>query len=160
MVFKLASVQLYDVAMTDSENAINSRLQPLGYQLENRKGGLFVKARFGLPFDRYFETKAELEDFISELLESNQWRLDFSDGGVDVDLKTGLITPHDRRAPYRAPYSIGVADMWGAASGGRHRRTDRASADFIQITSVERPPYGGNWYKARPPISGHFWDDE
>ena len=136
----------YHVIVTE-DDAYNARLQPLGYRLELRNGSRFVKALHGYPFDKVFETEKELDEFVAELEDSDQWCLDLDKAGADVDRETGKITPHDGSAPF----SVEVATMWG---GGRalRRRTDKANAEYIQITSVERPEYGGNWYKVRPPI--------
>ncbi len=133
--------------MSETEDAYNARLESMGYKFEIRDGGMFVKALYGYPFERRFETEGDLDHFVAGLDEADEWRLHFDSGGVDFDRETGLITPHDGHEPY----SVAVATMWGDG-GPLRREADRLTAQEIQITSAERPPHGGNWYKVRPQV--------
>jgi hypothetical protein len=127
---------------------INAKLKPLGYvYFRSDVGGHHVSALYGHAYNKYFETDDELREFIERVEQSDQWELHHATGAVDVD-HTGTITPDDGSAPYDART---VADGY-SGSGPRMKNMpkDAAHAESIFIRTVERPQYGGNWYKQRP----------
>lgn len=130
--------------MADTEDP-NIRLEPLGYRyVKSDKGGHHVTALYGYAFSKFFESDEDLEGFIQVLEQSDQWELHYETGDVDLDEATDMVIPRDGSEPFNAQL---VARGFSNVGPGLNHGRRAIHAAFIHVQSVERPPYGGNWYK-------------
>jgi hypothetical protein len=81
-------------------------------------------------------TGAEVAQTIHQLEASNQYRLDIYGGSVDYDTTGLVVTPRDGGRPYH----LNEVD---AHSGSNNGKTDGSGANYLYLTSKERPRVGG-----------------
>lgn len=131
------------VRMTAGNEAteFDARTQPLGYETRVINGQYFVYRLDNGDRMRVFVKREYLEKYIEILEATPSWRLDLTHGNVDVDRKTGIVTPHDGAAPF----SVVDAQGW---SGIRSAGDIQLNAEFLHIYTQDRPRLGGAWHKS------------
>jgi hypothetical protein len=129
--------------MMGEVDRFNERTKPLGYETAMFGSHYFLSRLDNGNRTRVFVNHEHLEMFVRALEEIPAWRLDLNNGDVDVDRKTGIVTPRDGSTPF----SVRNADGW---SGARQTMTGDLAldSDFLHIYRQERPPYGGAWHKS------------
>jgi hypothetical protein len=126
--------------MTSSDvDRLNERAIPLGYEVQLVDDGFYLH-RTDEPGRMHRSTIAEVEGRIHQLDSSDRWRLDLYSGSVDFDTTQLVVIPRDGSAPYH------LREVDGH-SGSNNRRTDGSGADYLYITSKDRPGRGGAWHK-------------
>lgn len=128
------------MAMTSIDvERLNQRALALGYEVQH-VGDDFYLHRTDAPGRMHRSTRAEVEESIHQLEASDQWRLDLYGGSVDYDTTALVITPRDGSRRYH------LSEVDGH-SGSNNGRTDGSGANYLYLTSKERPHHGGAWHK-------------
>lgn len=131
--------------MIDAEQ-INAELAPLGYlYYATPDGGHSIEGLYQPEHSVFIKDERTVRHYVLAIQQSDEWELYFSMGAVDVDPTTGIVYPYDESEPYDANV---VADTF--RGNPNYSPKNAGEASFISMKSVERPAYGGNWYKVAP----------
>ncbi|MFZ1178361.1 MAG: hypothetical protein WAO15_19270 [Mycobacterium sp.] len=136
-----------------TQDELNEELGNYGYKLET--SALHDSNYHVRRVDGYgshvatFKDAAEVRTFLKQLAESdNPWCIHLDLGNVDVDRKTGEVTPRDG-GPLFNLHDL-HPEEWSGASDEAPRGLGQATlstAHQVCIRSSSRPPYGGLWFK-------------
>jgi hypothetical protein len=136
-----------------TEDELNEELGSYGYKLETfvlHDSNYQVRRLdgHGGPV-KTFNNAEDVRRFLDYLAESdNLWCIHLDHGNVDVDRKTGEVTPRDG-GPLFNLHDL-HPDEWSGASDEDPRGIGSAAlltAHQVCIRSASRPPYGGLWFK-------------
>jgi hypothetical protein len=136
-----------------TESELNDELAGYGYKLEtfalNDSNYQVVRLDGYGGHIAAFKDAEDVRTFLDQLATSdNLWCIHLDRGNVDVDRKTGEVTPRDGGPLFNLQDLH--PDEWSGASDDAPWGVGSATlltAHQVCISSNSRPPYGGLWFK-------------